>query len=153
MEARRSGVDSLGALMAMPPRYQPHIVPPMPVSSPQALSAAFAAAVNAGDVLAALDLWVEDGAIVQPDGNVLRGRDAIANALQALVDNHVTLEIELADVFPAGDVAIVLGTLTLNGTGHDGTSFAQRSESVVVYTRGAEGWRIAIDAPWGLPQA
>ncbi len=81
MEARRSGVDSLGALVAMPARYQPHIVPPMPISSPPALSAAFAAAVNAGDVPAALDLWVEDGAIMQPDGNVLRGRAGSASRL------------------------------------------------------------------------
>ena len=87
---------------------------------------------------------------MQPDGRLTRGRDD-RKALQALVDNHVTLEIELGDVFPAGDVAIGLGTLTLNGTGHDGTSFAQRSESVVVYSARADVWRIALDAPWGLP--
>ena len=153
MEASRSGVDSLGAVVATPPRYQRQYRGAVPATSPEHLSAAFAAAINARDVPAALDLWVEDGAIVQPDGNALRGRDAIASALQALVDNHVTLEIELANVFAAGDVATALGTLTLNGTGHDGTSFAQRSESVVVYARGTDGgWRIALDAPWGLPE-
>jgi ketosteroid isomerase-like protein len=104
------------------------------------LAAAFTAAINAGDVPAALELWLGDGALAQPDGTALRGRGAIESALQALVDNRVTLEI-----------AIVHGTLTLNGVGFDGEPYSQSSDSVVVYQRGPEGWRIAIDAPWGLP--
>ncbi len=124
----------------------------MPASSPEALSEAFAAAINSRDVPAALELWMEDAAIVQADGQMLRGRDAIAGALQALVDNGVTLEILLANLFTAGGTAAAVGTLTINGTGADGQSFAQRSNSVVVYSRGPDGWRLAIDAPWGLPQ-
>jgi len=124
----------------------------VPSDSPQTLSRAFAAAINAGDVAAAVDLWIEDATIVQPDGQTTRGRDAIAGALQALVDHGVKLDIELANVFAAGDVATALGTLTINGTGANGESFAQRSNSVVVYSRGPDGWRIALDAPWGLPQ-
>jgi uncharacterized protein (TIGR02246 family) len=123
----------------------------MLVSSPETLAAAFTAAVNAGDVPAALELWLEDGAIAQPDGTALRGRDAIARALDALVEHRVTLEIAIAGVLSAGDVAIVHGTLTLNGVGFDGQPYSQSSDSIVVYHRGAEGWRIAIDAPWGLP--
>jgi uncharacterized protein (TIGR02246 family) len=122
----------------------------MLVSSPEMLAAAFAAAVNAGNVPAALELWLDDGAIAQPDGTALRGRAEIERALQALVDNRVALEIELTGTLSAGDVAIVHGTLTLNGTGFDGEPYSQSSDSVVVYRRGPEGWRIAIDAPWGL---
>jgi ketosteroid isomerase-like protein len=123
----------------------------MLVSSPEMLAAAFTAAINAGDVPAALELWLGDGALAQPDGTALRGRGAIESALQALVDNRVTLEIAIAGVLSAGDVAIVHGTLTLNGVGFDGEPYSQSSDSVVVYQRGPEGWRIAIDAPWGLP--
>jgi uncharacterized protein (TIGR02246 family) len=126
-------------------------VAPVPASSPEDLSQAFAAAMNAHDVGAALELWSDDAAIVQPDGRMTRGRDAIAGALQALVDNGVKLHIELGAIFAAGDVATAIGTLTLNGTGHDGRPFAQSSSSVVVYARAADGWRIALDAPWGLP--
>jgi ketosteroid isomerase-like protein len=123
----------------------------MLVSSPEMLAAAFTAAINGGDVPAALELWLGDGALAQPDGTALRGRGAIESALQALVDNHVTLEIAIAGVLSAGDVAIVHGTLTLNGVGFDGEPYSQSSDSVVVYQRGPDGWRIAIDAPWGLP--
>ena len=54
--------------------------------------------------------------------------------------------MHVATLHQAGDVAIASGTLTL--TSPDG--FTQSSSSVVVYTREQDGWRIAVDAPWGL---
>lgn len=120
--------------------------------SPEALSEAFRAAINARDVPAALDLWLEDAAIVQADGQMLRSRDAIGEALRALVENGVRVEIDVARVFSAADVAIAVGSLTLSGSDADGEPFEQRSRSIVVSRRDADGcWRLAIDAPWGLP--
>jgi uncharacterized protein (TIGR02246 family) len=130
----------------------PNIFPSVPASSPEAVSAAFAAAINSRDLDAALELWVADAAIIRPDGDCTRGREAIAPALQALVDHDVTLQIDVANMFAAGEVAIATGTFTLRGTGADGHAFAERSSSVVVYARTANGWQIAIDAPWGLPR-
>jgi uncharacterized protein (TIGR02246 family) len=126
----------------------------MPPSSPEALSEAFGAAINARDVSGALELWSEDAAIIQPNGQMLRGRDAIGDALRALVENEVSLEIDVTNVFVTAEVAIAVGTLTMRGAGADGRPYEQRSQSVVVYGRGSDGgWRLAIDAPWGLPQA
>jgi uncharacterized protein (TIGR02246 family) len=125
----------------------------VPTDTPTALAEAFAAAINAGDVPAAVELWIGDPAIVQADGETVRGKRAVAAALQALVDTGVRLEIDVSNVFAGGDVAVVVGGLTLNGTNGDSEPFAQRSSSVVVYVRGPDGWRIAIDAPWGLPPA
>jgi uncharacterized protein (TIGR02246 family) len=123
-------------------------------TSPEALAEAFGAAINARDVPAALELWIEDAAIVQPDGQMLRGREAVGDALRALVENDVSVEIDVARVFAAADVAIAVGTLTLSGAGADGRPFRQQSRSVVIYARDAQGgWRVAIDAPWGLPSA
>jgi uncharacterized protein (TIGR02246 family) len=125
----------------------------MPRHTPEELAAAFAAAINAGEVDAAVELWTEDATIVQPDGEALHGKPAVAVALQAIVDNGLRMEIDVSNVFVAGDAAVVVGALTLNGTDGEHGSFAQRSNSVVVYTRDPDGWRIAIDAPWGLPAA
>jgi uncharacterized protein (TIGR02246 family) len=126
----------------------------MSASSPEALAAAFGAAVNAGDVPAALELWIDDPAIVQADGQLLRGRDAIATALHALVDHGASVNIEVSRVLSAGETAIATGKLTISGKDADGAPFTQHSQSVVVYSRGADDrWRIAIDAPWGLPSA
>lgn len=125
----------------------------MPANSPAALAAAFQDAVNAGDVDAAVQLWVEDGAIVQPSGQAVCGRDAIAAALRALVEHRVLIHIHVQQLFATADVAVALGTLTMTGANGHGATFRQQSRSTVVYARGADGhWRIAIDAPWGLPQ-
>lgn len=124
----------------------------MAAQTPAALLAAFLAAINARDIDAAIDLWREDAAIVQLDGEVLRGREAIAGALQAMIDNSIEIDTEVSGIVEAGDVALVTGTLTLSGANGDGVEgrFSTRSSSVVIYKRDAEGWRIALDAPWGL---
>jgi uncharacterized protein (TIGR02246 family) len=128
-----------------------NILAPVPTETPEELAATFAAAINAGEVQAAVELWTDDAMIVQPDGDTVRGKPAVAAALQTLVDNSVRMEIDVSNVFVGGRVAIVAGALTLNGTNGAKEPFAQRSSSVVIYIRGADGWRIAIDAPWGLP--
>ena len=120
--------------------------------TPEELSAAFAAALAAGDLDAALDLWADDAAIITASGETVRGRAAIAAAFKALIDNGTRVEIELTRTIAAGDVAVGLGTLTLSGAGHDGAEFRHQGSSTVLYSRGADGqWRIALDAPWGLP--
>jgi uncharacterized protein (TIGR02246 family) len=125
----------------------------VPVLSPDALSAAFTEAINSRDLPAALELWTEDAAIISPTGERASGRAAIAAALQGLLDNGVTVQIDVTSIFAAGDVAVATGSFTACGTGADGEAFSSRSSSVVVYTRTPDGWRIALDAPWGLPQA
>ncbi len=122
------------------------------MNSPEELAAAFAAALAARDLDAALELWGEEAAIVTATGETVRGRKAIGEALAALIDNGTTVQIELARTITAGEIAVGLGTLTLSGEAHDGTEFSQSSSSTVLYARGSDGrWRIALDAPWGLP--
>ena len=120
--------------------------------TPEELSAAFADALGRGDVERALAMWAEDASILTATGERVHGAEAIGAALRALVDNGASFEIELSRTIAAGDVALGLGTLTLSGIGADGESYRQRSSSAVIYVRGRDGrWRIAIDAPWGLP--
>jgi uncharacterized protein (TIGR02246 family) len=148
-----NAADEPAAARASRRARRSHKLAPVPSDTPEGLAAAFASAINAGEVQAAVELWTDDATIVQPDGETVRGKPAVAAALQALVDNSVRMEIDVANVFVSGDVAIVSGALTLNGTNGEREPFEQRSSSVVVYIRGADGWRIAIDAPWGLPPA
>jgi len=123
----------------------------MAASTPQELAASFAAAITARDVGAALAMWSEDAAIVGPDGSLVEGRSAIGEVLHALISNGTRVRAEVSNLYESGGVALATGSLTLSGDGHDGP-YEQRSSSVVVYARGEDGlWRIAIDAPWGLP--
>lgn len=155
MAANRWGVDSLGAAEGMASSYQRILL--CAVSSgntPQETSEAFAAALGAGDLQAALAMWVEDPTIVQPDGRAVCGRDAIAAALQTLIDNEVGVKVHITSVFAAGEVAVGVGTTTMTVTGADGRPLRRSSRSTVIYHRDGDGrWRLAVDAPGGLPEA
>jgi len=121
--------------------------------SPAELSTAFAEALARRDVQRAMELWVEEPTILTPSGEEVQGRAAIAAALEVLVANGTDVKIELKRSVTAGDIALGLGTLTLSGIGADGEAFSQSSSSAVIYKRGSDGvWRVAIDAPWGLPE-
>ncbi len=125
----------------------------MAAPSPDQLAHSFAAALARRDLDAALAMWGEDAAILTREGTELRGREQIRHALAALLDNGARVEVEVRQLHLAGDVALATGALTLSGEGPAG-SYRHRSESTVVYARGRDGlWRIALDAPWGLPGA
>lgn len=121
-------------------------------ASPEDVPASIAAAVHAGDARRAAGLWTQDATLIAADGQVLKGAEAIAGALQGLVANGARLDIQLVRLFVAGDVALATGKLTVSVDDGDGASHSHTSDSVVVYRRGEDGvWRVAIDAPWGLP--
>jgi len=124
----------------------------MAAPSPDDLPRLFAEAVNAGDTRAAMELWSEHATIVGPDGGILDGQGAVEGAVRALVVAGTRLEITVERVFHAGAVAVALGTLTMTGTDGAGRPFEQRSSSLAVYSREDGGWRVALDAPWGLPE-
>ena len=145
----------MGAVLALPAPggARAQYLPAMAPDSPQAVSAAFAAAMQARDVPGAMALWLEDALMVQADGATVQGRETIEAALRALIDNDIAVDIQLARVFATGDVALGVGTLTMRGADRDGQAFTQRSQSVIVYARAPDGsWRLALDAPWGLPE-
>jgi ketosteroid isomerase-like protein len=123
----------------------------MAAPSPQAIPVAFAAAINSGDLDAALELWSADARIIRPDGTVAGGIEEITEALRGLIENRIRLEITLLGVIAAGDVALAHGVFMLRLEGGQGEPIEHRSSSIVVYRRYADGWRVAIDAPWGLP--
>jgi len=117
--------------------------------TPEQISAAFAAAINSGDIEGALSLWSEDAAIVGPDGAMVSGREAISGVLQALIGNGASVHIEVTGLYSAGDAALATGKLRMSVPGQEPY---EGDTSIVLYTRGADGrWRVAIDAPWGLP--
>jgi ketosteroid isomerase-like protein len=125
--------------------------PPMAAATPQELARAFAAALGRRDLDAALEMWGENAAIVAADGSTIQGRAAIAEVLKTLVTNGTRVQVAVTNLYEAGGIALATGSLTLSGDGHDGP-YEQRSDSTVVYARSADGlWRIALDAPWGLP--
>ena len=124
----------------------------MPPSTPEEVAQHFASSINARDLPAALSLWADDAVIVTADGQPLAGKAQIASALEALMSNGTRLDVEISHLYLTADVAVATGVLTMTSDGEH--AFEARSHSTVVYRRTADGaWRIALDAPWGLPSA
>jgi uncharacterized protein (TIGR02246 family) len=126
----------------------------MGAGSPEAVAQAFARAINAGDVHAALELWLDDAVFVPADGLPLEGKDALHGVLGELVQNGTRMQIEMAACYVAGSAALGHGTLTFTTHGHGAEANELTTRFVAVYARDGKGaWRIAIDAPWGLDGA
>jgi uncharacterized protein (TIGR02246 family) len=121
----------------------------MGVASPEAVAQAFAAAINSGDLQGALELWLDDAVFVPADGVPLQGKDALHGVLGALVENGARMRIEMEGCHVAGPAAVGYGTLSFTTPSDENGS---STRFTAVYARDPDGsWRIAIDAPWGLP--
>jgi uncharacterized protein (TIGR02246 family) len=116
------------------------------------ISEQLAAAVNAGAIQEALELWEPDAKLIFSDGSEVCGREAIGAVLQSLLDNGAKVEIDLRTLHQTATTALASGTLTIRHRQPGGETFTQSSDSLVVYRRGEDGyWRVAIDFPWGIP--
>jgi ketosteroid isomerase-like protein len=117
--------------------------------SPDAVAEAFVAAINAGDLDAALELWLQDAVIVRGGGVALRGKDAIRGVLATLIDNGTQLAFESTAGYAAGAAAVRFGMLKMSAQAANGAGYEGVTRFLTVYARGEDGWLIAIDAPAG----
>jgi uncharacterized protein (TIGR02246 family) len=145
----------------------------MPQHSPAATVRTFVAAMNRGDLDAALDCYAPDAVFVAEPGQALRDRSAIREALGGMLSMQPTLVTATACVFESGDTALYHGAWTMTGSGpeHDGEHDGERGDgehggrehgdihtktvrmegrSSDVLRRFPDGrWMIVVDNPWG----
>jgi uncharacterized protein (TIGR02246 family) len=105
-------------------------------------SAAFAAALGRRDAAAAAALYVDDGTLLTPAADVIRGRgDIEAYWREGIAFGLSRLELEATDVQVIGDVAIEIGVYELR---LDGGS--DRGKYLVLHRRDGDGaWRRAVE--------
>jgi uncharacterized protein (TIGR02246 family) len=120
----------------------------MPAMKPAQVDELFAAAFNAGDLDALLDLYEPDAPLVGHTGEVFTdpaGRRGYAEGFFTL-DPKIDLRTER--IIENGDLALVYSPWTVSGTDGDGNPVELAGDSVVVLRRQADGsWRFAIDNP------
>jgi ketosteroid isomerase-like protein len=122
----------------------------MKPSTPEQVSMGFAEAVSAGDLDGAAGFFAEDARFLMADGRLVEGRAAIRGVLRLLIANRPQMSVEIERMIetPRGAVGSEHWTLSFEGDGEGPGE--QSGRSTVVFARGAEGWEILIDAPWGL---
>lgn len=132
----------------------------MPQHSPAATVRTFVAAMNRGDLDAALDCYAPDAVFVAEPGKVLHDRSAIREALGGMLSMQPTLVTATACVFESGDTALYHGAWTMTGSGpeHEDAehedihmkTVRMEGRSSDVLRRFPDGrWMIVVDNPWG----
>lgn len=106
-------------------------------------SAAWAAAVNAGDTETMVALYAEDARILPPNGAAGEGHDAVRAAFGGMVDAGIGIELSTVEAAAAGDIGHHVGTYTMS-TGGSG-------KFVEVWRRQGDQWKIAADI-WNSDQ-
>ena len=110
-------------------------------------AAAWAEAVNRGDVDALADLYTTDAILMAPNAEPLRGREGVRsfmNVVRGLSPRDVRLTVEEVDV--CGDTAYEVGSYTMNLQPPGQARMTDRGKYLVVWKRQADGsWRIHRD--------
>ena len=109
------------------------------------------AAINSGDLDAAVALYEPSGVLLSPEGAPARGTAELRAALGGFIAMKPRLQSQAERVFESGDIALYLSRWSLNGTDPSGKPIVLAGESTDVLRRQAGGnWLIAIDNPWGV---
>jgi uncharacterized protein (TIGR02246 family) len=117
---------------------------------PEELHRMWVETVNAGDLDGLVALYEPTGAFVAQPGKVVTGQAAIREACGILLALNPTASLDVRSVVPAGDVALLISTWSLNGTDAEGKRVAVAGQTSDVARRQPDGsWLFAIDNPWG----
>jgi uncharacterized protein (TIGR02246 family) len=116
----------------------------------------WSAAFTAGDPVAVSNLYTEDAAQVEPAGDWVRGREAIAANMKKSLDTiNVTLREDVPEeVHVAGDYVVEFGRYNLTATTKQGNRPVTSSgRYVVLWRQDADGvWRIHRDMGTEAPK-
>ena len=109
-------------------------------ATPEQVLAAIVDGINSGNLDSLLPLYESDAAFATQPGSLAHGTAGISNALAGFISMNGTLELEVTRVLQVGDLALVTGVWTFDGTGPDG-------EPVRLAANDADVLRLRATAP------
>jgi ketosteroid isomerase-like protein len=120
----------------------------MAITDPHAFHAAWAERFNARDLEGMLDLYETDAVLVTEPG-ASTPREGIHQGLEGLLGIGLPISVKARQLYVAGDLALALSDWSIQGTGADGSPVDLSGTTTDVLRRGADGWKLAIDNPFG----
>jgi uncharacterized protein (TIGR02246 family) len=107
-------------------------------------------ALNRGDLDSAVAHYDADATFIPQPGTVVVGREAIREALAAMLAARPRLVTHSHQHLCTGDVALYHSQWSMSGTAPDGGALELAGRSADVLRRDAGGaWRVQVDNPWG----
>lgn len=95
------------------------------------------------DAAGCASLYTEQGAMLPPNADIARGRQAIQDVWQGIFDAGLTaFRVESLEVESAGDLAYEMGRYTLYAGDND---VADEGKYILIWKREAGQWRIHRD--------
>ena len=130
----------LGAVLAAGPAGAQSASPKAAI---EAAAKRFEADFAKGDATAVASHYTAGGQAFPPNGDVARGREAIAKLWKGAMDAGVkTVKLVVVEVEPHGDTAYEVGTYTLLG---EGGKTVDNGKYVVIWKRDGGQWKIHRD--------
>jgi ketosteroid isomerase-like protein len=105
-------------------------------------NAKFSAELKAGNAAGIAALYTEDAMAFPPNSDIVKGRAAIQQFWQGMVDAKLQADLQTIDLETHGDTATEVGTVVIkDATGN----VVDRGKYVVVWKRGKNGWQLHRD--------
>jgi ketosteroid isomerase-like protein len=119
-------------------------------ATPEQVLASVVNGINSGDLESLMPLYESDAAFAAEPGVLAHGAPGVSEALTGFISMNGTLDIEVTRVLEVGDLALVTGEWSFEGTGPDGEPVRLAAKNADVLRRQSDGtWRFVIDNPWG----
>ena len=122
----------------------------MSARTPEDCDRLFGEYVEAGNLDALMALYERDASLVQRDGSVASGHEAIRGALGQLVAMRAKLRLNVVKVITGGgDVAVLYNDWALVAKAADGRPIEAGGRAMEIVRRQPDGtWRFVVDDPF-----
>jgi uncharacterized protein (TIGR02246 family) len=122
----------------------------MSTAKPERVLESIVAGINSGDLESLMPLYESEAAFATEPGSVAHGAPGVREALAGFISMKGKLTLEVTRVLEVGDLALVIGVWSFDGTGPEGEPVRLAARNADVLRRQSDGtWRFVIDNPWG----
>ena len=122
----------------------------MSTATPEQVLESIVTGINSGSLDSLMPLYESEAAFAAQPGGLAHGALGVREALTGFISMNGKLDLEVTRVLEAGDLALVIGVWSFDGTGPHGEQVRLAASNADVLRRQDDGtWRFVIDNPWG----